>query len=186
MGKLIGLTGQMGSGKDTVAQFIIDNTAEKCQTFSFADPLKQALSGMLQEPLDFFEDRTLKELESDVIPGHTRRELMQWFGTDVGRKNFGEDFWIRVADQRIRRGDLKVYNNLIQTSIRFDNEADWIRSLGGSIVHVIRKSNPHVTNSSHSSEKPVKTNPRDYVLFNNGSLEDLENETVKIINDLRI
>ncbi|MGZ4996685.1 MAG: deoxynucleotide monophosphate kinase family protein [Methylobacter sp.] len=55
--------------------------------------------------------------------------------------------------------------------IRFENEADFVRKHNGKIWHIVRDNAEKI--NEHSSELGISINAHDFVLDNNGSLEDL-------------
>jgi len=60
---------------------------------------------------------------------------------------------------------------MVVSDVRFDNEADWVRSIGGLVIHIIRGSAPDV--AAHSSEQGVTMRPGDGTIVNDGTLQDL-------------
>lgn len=71
--------------------------------------------------------------------------------------------------------EIPVYGNnnvVIIKDVRFENEADFIRSHNGKIWHVKRDNATKVI--SHSSERGIEIKPEDIIINNNGSLMDLE------------
>lgn len=61
---------------------------------------------------------------------------------------------------------------VIIKDVRFENEAEFLRNLGGSIWHVKRQTAIKVL--SHESEKGIKVETGDIIINNNSSLDDLE------------
>lgn len=119
--------------------------------------------------IDLSEEYWITRKE-DVIPaiGKSPRELMQTLGTEWGRNLVNEDLWLILARQRL----LKMGPGMVISDVRFDNEALWVRKLGGRIIHVKRDLAERV--KQHSSEVGVTVEPGDGVIVNNGSLEDLQ------------
>jgi hypothetical protein len=66
---------------------------------------------------------------------------------------------------------------IIVTDIRFQNEADAIRSLGGDIVKIVRISNENIDN--HISEQHDFL--PDIIVYNNGNIQDLQNKLDNIL-----
>lgn len=60
---------------------------------------------------------------------------------------------------------------IIIKDIRFENEAAYIRSIGGSIWHIVREDAQPV--NMHSSEFGITVEDEDIVIHNNGTLEEL-------------
>ena len=73
--------------------------------------------------------------------------------------------------------------NIIVPDIRFENEAEMIKKLGGNIIKIIRPS--LIQTDMHSSE--VTSNSitgYDYPILNNGSLEDLYHQVDNIMKKI--
>jgi uncharacterized HAD superfamily protein len=73
------------------------------------------------------------------MPGLTPRKVLQWIGTDVMRKSFHDDIWIKSLKKKITIL-LAQGISVIVTDCRFPNEAEAIRRLGGKVILVSRKS----------------------------------------------
>jgi hypothetical protein len=169
---LIGLAGRAGVGKDTVAEFWADE--HFILRAGFANPIKHALAVALGLPIGLFYDRDVKEKQIDWL-GKSPRELMQLFGTEFGRERLGEDVWIRVADRMLDglmgAPEYDTTPAIVWTDVRMDNEADWIRSRNGWIVHVVRPDAAPV--AEHASEKGVTLKAGDIVIRNVSDLDHL-------------
>ena len=115
---IIGISGLIGSGKDTVANFLIEKGFVKG---SFADSLKDSVSAifgwdriMLQG--DTVESRDWRETVDDwwsIKLGEptTPRSVLQKFGTDVCRNHFHSDIWIPRYSLPIPRFLRILFNN---------------------------------------------------------------------------
>lgn len=167
---IIGLSGVARSGKDTVADYLIENYGFK--KVSFADPIREALYRLDPDiELDGYDMKLasavrllgwekLKDASSSI------RGLMQRMGTEVGREMFGENIWVDAALKGIAPED-----NIVITDVRFPNEADAIQAIGGKLWRIERPgvgpANDHPSeNALDSYEFPIK-------LANEGTLEDL-------------
>ena len=173
MTNLIGITGKLNSGKDTVAQMIKEVSGVEYETKRYADPLKDMVCTLLGVNRETLEDRTFKET---VVPwlGKTPRYLMQTMGTEWGRNLVNDEIWLSAMFK-----DYSAETNWVVPDVRFVNEADSIRKRGGIIIEVRRDENE---TSSHASETEMtKINP-DFVIDNNGSLKDLRKEVSAIWN----
>lgn len=161
---VIGITGRARSGKDTVASFLL--AAIGGYQYAFADPIRAML-----QPLGIdMRDPYWQKHKEDVIPalGVSPRHLMQTLGTEWGRELIHPEIWLLLAKQRL----LRMGPGMIISDVRFDNEAEWIRSIGGRIIHVRRKTATPV--NQHVSENGVTLDPTDLVINNDGDLEDLQ------------
>lgn len=180
MRKIFGFTGPAGSGKDTAGAILIQNGFNR---FAFADHLKATLA-VLFEPMGLtlahFNDRDLKETTIEIF-GKSPRELMQSFGTDWARKLVHPDIWLMAAEGNLK----KMSGRIVVTDIRFENEANLVRSLGGVIVHLGgRQPSTCSSTATHASEKPIAFAEGDVRLSNTGSIEDLHLNVLKLTNTL--
>jgi hypothetical protein len=167
--KIIGLHGLPRAGKDSVAR-ILHHTL-RYQRIAFADPLKRAAAILLDRPLEECNGENGFDREARMPEwGFSMRWFLQVLGTECLRNQVTDDFWIRRAAVEIQKKRLLVPNvRIVITDVRFENEAQFIRQLGGQIVEVRR---PGLRASSHASDKPVRC---DWVLNNDGTLDDLWN-----------
>lgn len=162
---IVGLCGAAGSGKTTAAQELVRRLHYK--RHRFAGPLKDMLRviGLTDAQVDGDQ----KEVPCDLLCGRTPRHAMQTIGTQWGRECIGEDFWIRAWT-----ATLPQCHHVVVDDVRFDNEADAIRSLGGVIVRIDRP-NLDVTDSlekrAHASEAGLTS--VDIVVVNDGTIDQL-------------
>lgn len=165
---LIGLTGKSGSGKSTAADYLW-STAGFLE-MAFADRLKEATSVLFGWDRLALDDQ---EYKAEVCPvwGITRREGLQKLGTEAVRGVFGDDFWIKAWRQVYDQ--VQGIDNVVVSDVRFFNEADTIRAMGGVIVHIVRPGVETVGVPDHVSESGVEVMPDDYVIMNDGSVEQL-------------
>lgn len=185
---LIGITGKARFGKDSVALYL--KNTYYFRTYAFADPLKEAASRMFGIPLDHFYDDEYKDV-IDPFWGISPREITQKLGTEGGRRLFREDIWIKRAEQVWHEyldqfngvTDMSFYphhdyNGFVITDVRFENEADFIRSNGGMMIHILRDSIENKVRE-HESENGIAILDSDLVIDNNGTLEDLFYNTAR-------
>jgi len=94
------------------------------------------------------------------------RRLLQVYGTDVMRRQFGENVWVDLAYSGKDPAD-----HWVVTDCRFKNEADGIRDHGGFVVRINR---PGVEPPNlHPSEVDLLDYDFDYTIDNDGTLDDL-------------
>lgn len=171
--KLIGLAGPARSGKDTAGHYLKQRLG--IETYALASPIKVTIN-------EFFgwderhSDGELKEVV-DPVWGCSPRKAYQLFGTEFGR-SIRPDLWLHMA--KVRFNEL---GGLIVTDIRFENEAQWIRQAGGTIIHVQRDDCESIL--SHASEAGIEVHPDDWVAPNNGSHNDLYDILEEILSLLR-
>lgn len=180
MGKIIGITGEAGSGKDTVANYLKDYYPRFFRSVAFADPLRSMLVASGAVTLEQLTDRELKEQVIEGI-GKSPRQMAQTLGTEWARQNVNEDFWLLLAKRRIDvllAGDF----NVLVTDVRFENEAAFVRKLGGVIWHIKRKAAG--TNHKHASEAGIKFAKGDVLIDNNETMGHLFETVDKLVKPL--
>ena len=167
--EILGLSGWARNGKDTVADHLISKYGY--ERISFAAPMKEALyrlnpkitiNNVVSTPIrigvDIYGWDDLKTHGPEV------RELLQRFGTEVGREMFGEDFWVNAAIDSIEDG-----SRVVVSDVRYPNEADAIKKLGGEVWRVVRPG--FGAANGHASEHALNNYKFDYILDNNSGME---------------
>jgi len=213
MAKIIGIVGFIGSGKDTVADYLVNFHRFKRE--SFANSLKDAVSqvfgwdrelleGRTKESRDWRETRDewwTKRLKKDITP----RYVLQYWGTEVVRKGFHDDMWVASLEHRL----LNTKNDIVITDCRFPNEIKAIRAAGGQVVRIKRGVEPEWFDAAksmnrgpsrnmswalskqkieklgvHASETAWVGSKFDVVLNNDGTIEELYQQIERdIINN---
>ena len=152
---IIGLVGKRDSGKTTVANILKERGFVE---FSFAETVKEIVKivfGFDYSMLlgDTPEKRELRKTIRDPFWNKTPIEAMQFIGTDLFRKHFDEDVWIRILERRIKESENK---NIVISDARYLNEIEFIRNhLKGQIIVLYndeRDLEPMLTTETHSSE----------------------------------
>lgn len=69
---------------------------------------------------------------------------------------------------------------MVIPDVRFENEAEWVRNKGGRIIHVVRANPTQI--ETHVSENGVTKSPLDAILFNSGTLEELQIATRELLH----
>ena len=182
---LIGLTGYAQSGKDTLAQELVDNYG--FTRVAFADKIRELAydTNPIVKPGLKLQDAVEEmgwEKAKTRIP--EVRSILQNLGVG-GRKIFGEYFWI---EQALRNIPSKYPHGarIVVTDVRFINEADWIKKYENSHIWRVKRPNVGAVNS-HVSESEMDGYKADQIFNNTGTVEDLK-RLVKIrmglVNDL--
>jgi hypothetical protein len=209
---LIGVTGLIGSGKDTIADYLV--TFHRFKRISFAGALKDAVAPVFNWDRELLEGQTAesRKWREEVdpwwakrlgIPHLTPRWILQQWGTEVLRRNFHNDIWVASVENKL----LKTKDNVVITDCRFANELYTIKSSGGIAIRVMRGVNPAwfesalLANShqdpavrSHEKEKleALKIHASEYssvglkydhYIDNNGTLAELHARIESIINN---
>ena len=210
---IIGVCGFIGSGKDTIADYLVN--LHHFRRESFANTLKDAVSAVFGWDRTMLEGRTkqAREWREQVdpwwaerlgIPHLTPRWILQNWGTEVCRKNFHDDIWIASLENKLRAST----DDIVISDCRFPNEIAAIKKAGGRVVRVVRGAEPEWYqlavsrnrgpngNSSwalsgrkleqlgiHASETAWVGTRFDAVLDNNGTLEDLYQQVKHLAQD---
>ena len=199
---IIGICGFIGSGKDTIADYLVN--LHHFRRESFANSLKDAvaqvfgwdrtlLEGRTKQAREWREQRDDWWAERLGIPHLTPRWILQYWGTEVCRRGFHDDIWIASLENKLRNSR----DDVVISDCRFPNEIAAIRSAGGRVVRVVRGPEPEwyqdavnvnagPTNMNwtisklrldslkiHASETAWVGTDFDAVIDNNGTLDDL-------------
>lgn len=171
---LIGLNGLAFSGKSTVALRLIHEHG--FYRVKFAGPLKAMLRALLHVrgvsavDIDRMIEGDLKEVPTSFLEGRTPREAMITLGTEWGRDLIGSNLWINSTRDEIDSVLRHGCDRIVIDDVRFPNEADMIRSLGGRVVNILGGLSKPGT-STHESETH-KIVP-DHRIINSSSLARL-------------
>ena len=197
---VIGLTGPMGSGKDTVADLLTTHCG--AHKLAFADALRGEISDAFNIETVFLTRRETKEhplsalalahcldtafvgrmiiqhqqFNDDVLDLNTPRsprQIMQWWGTEYRRAR-NPHYWTRALSQRV--ADMHRWGHahrFVLTDLRFANEADLIREFGGTIWQIMRPGLAD-TEGGHPSAVTGSEFKPDQVIHNNHDLRHLQ------------
>lgn len=197
---IVGLLGWIGSGKGTAGDILSEIGFRK---ESFAGPVKDAVSvifGWDRELLegDTVESREFRE-QKDLWWSEkfgftvTPRLMLQQIGTECTRKVIHDSIWISAFEKRIR----ETKDHIVITDVRFNNEIDFVKSLGGTLIQVKRGEDPEWmkfyydkmvdmnTTEIHASEWEWVNNPKiDFIVENNGTKNELKKNILKILTNV--
>jgi hypothetical protein len=91
---------------------------------------------------------------------------------------------LRNFDVRLNKLAQKDLGLVIITDCRFRNEFDHLKSLGFYQIRLLRKDFTKIDDISETNQDGIADSEFDYVLHNNGTLEELEKEVKKIVLSL--
>lgn len=161
---IIGVSGKIGSGKDTAAE-VIRTMDPEFEVRKFAAKLKQMVSILTGIPVSDMENH---EVKMRYLPefGMTLREILQRMGTEAVRGCIHDNAWVTST-----MTDLKEDSKWIITDVRFPNEAQSILDKGGYVVRIERESD---RKSDHISETALDgcSDLFTHVINNNSTLDD--------------
>lgn len=208
---IIGITGFIGSGKDTIADYLC--TFHGFKRLSFAESLKDAVAAVFNWDRELLEGTTKssREWREQVdswwaerlnMPHLTPRFVLQYWGTEVCRNGFHSDIWVASVENKLRLAK----DNIVITDCRFSNEIKAIKNAGGITCRVERGERPHWYNDAvvlnrgesqigwaiakakfkelnvHASEYSSVGLDYDHYIKNDGAIDDLHSKIKSIIN----
>ena len=202
---IIGVCGFIGSGKDTVADYL--QNFHEFRRESFASTLKDAVAAVFGWDRTMLEGRTkeAREWREQVdpwwaerldMPTLTPRWILQYWGTEVCRKAFHDDIWIASLENKIRNSK----DSVVISDCRFPNEIEAIRKAGGKIIWVQRGDLPEWYDTAvaanqghnwavqdlkmrkiHASETAWVGTKFDVILDNNSSIDELYAQAAALV-----
>jgi len=209
---IIGVCGFIGSGKDTIADYLTNFHGFRRE--SFANSLKDAVSQVFGWDRTMLEGRTkqAREWREQIdpwwaerlnMPNLTPRWVLQYWGTEVCRKSFHDDIWIAALEHKL----LNSKDNIVISDCRFPNEIKSIKNAGGMVIRVVRGPEPEWYDAAisvnrgpdgnvmwalskqkletlkiHASETSWVGTSFDAVMDNNGTIDELYNQVQSLIN----
>jgi hypothetical protein len=162
--RILGISGQKQSGKDTFAQMIKDKV-RSAMIFHFADAIKEEVA-----------DACLVSLEEIEKHKQVYRPMLQWWGTEFRRKHQNDDnYWIEQLHNKLWPDWLNIV-----ADVRFPNEVDYIMKQGGMIVRVVRPG--LISTDTHASETALNDYAFNHVITNT-TLTYLEAQAQELIDN---
>ena len=171
---IIGITGKIGSGKTTLAQYLVEQHDYK--EYSFANPLKEIaiILGFSHEQVYGTQEN---KLEIHPYWNISAREFLQKAGTELFRQQLPclipsmQNIWINLFKMN--------YNNnqelYVISDVRFLDEVKAIVDLGGIIIRT-KRTNPVISTRGneirHVSELEMDLIRPDYVIDNDQLSKD--------------
>jgi len=127
---------------------------------------------------NFYEDKT------DIT-----RVLLQTYGTEIARRRFDDQFWVKKMAERINN-DIKT-NVVIITDVRFPNELEdiheFIRDWRIVPIRIERNIPRQALIKEHASETALDDYGFwEYIIDNNDTLESLRDSADAVVRDILI
>lgn len=154
---VIGLCGKKQSGKNTFAKLAREYSIT-VREVALADALKDFCSdymGIAPKLCygtdkdknkvigtwgEYFAKHIYESFKKNWGDSLTVREVLQVVGTEIFRRNFTDDFWIKIVLKKIE--NLKATENapdfIFITDVRFPNEVNTLKIYGAKIVRLYR------------------------------------------------
>jgi GTPase SAR1 family protein len=190
---LIGICGESGSGKTTVADYLVNKYF--FQEYAFASPLKKIAEVFGFEQKQLYGSQVEKLQVNDQL-GISSREFMQKFGTEICREilpkiipnmDLGESgiIWIKLFEKFLvnLRNTRGCNACVVISDVRFPDEAKSIKNQGGLLIRLTRNIDKSGSEHTHVSETSVDSIECDKHINNNGSKDELYEKMLNIIKD---
>jgi len=190
---LIALTGAARSGKDSVADRLVERHG--FTKISFAAPLKRALRAT--DPILGFHPYRKGELVrlSEALANESEnvikqafpeyRRLLEKLGTE-GIRALDDTFWVRAAVTQVRHGGRYVFPDA-----RFQNEVDCVINTGrnhhladAEAWHIVRPSLVGPVGEVHASAALHGNLGEDREVLNDGTLDQLHGRVDELIAEM--
>lgn len=186
---VIGLCGYKGSGKSEVAKYIAENY--KFKRLNFKDPLLKEVKEKFPDLLNaiiHMMDKTEYDGNNPWTVDRLftskpllSRTLLQNYGTNVVR-SLDEDHWVSIYLDSI---DGMSGINVVTDDVRFTNELDAIRSVGGILIRVVR--DDITSGGTHISETEQESFEADFTIgARHGNLAGLFSQVDGIMNHISV
>ena len=179
--KAVAICGYKGSGKDFVANVLI-NWARQNNFYgrkaAFADPIKWVIMDAFdltsEEEYDMFKRSSVRLANDKVIPG---RDILRSIGMTM--RSFNQDEFVKRMDNYIKRFSppQNMEGIVVITDLRFKNEVKWAKENHIPIIKVKRNS---AVFDGHVSEMEIDDFLCDYIIDNNRDPEQTEAHVKKI------
>ncbi len=177
---LIGVIGSSGSGKDEFCNFLKKHLKE-VEFFKFSDPLTEALKLFSQE---------------------VSRDNQQWLVHNL-RSRFGDDVLVQSLEGKI---NLSKANICVLNGLRRRGDYDFLKRKGGILIYLTvdekirwsrlykrsEKKDDKVSYENFLKKEKASAEVEisdigkeaDFIIENNGSIEDFEKEILKVVKNI--
>lgn len=176
-------TGYAGAGKTSCARAICnalnrDNPGD-AQNFSLAEPIRELCLHMFPDigPEAFYGPQSVKEKPLEAYPGWSGRRILQHIGTE-GFRAIDPNIWVKRTVRRIteRSPHLRV---ITVDDVRFPDEVRGLMELPRATLVRVHRAGHH--RGTHASETHIDYFQADHEIYNDGSLEQLEDRVWRVL-----
>jgi AAA domain len=178
----IAVTGEIRSGKDTVCEYIANRFGHApYEKLYFAEGIEKIIR-------DYFPEA----FEGNAKPRKHYQDIGQFMRT------INPDVWVNQVNNKYEY--LKRWrniNNFLCTDLRQQNEYDWLKKNGFTVIKVETEPEIRIERMKasgdkfelqdllHPVEQQIKHLPADYVVTNNTTLDDLFTQVDFILEELK-
>lgn len=183
MSTIIGISGKARAGKDTAFIYF---SYRQFVRMSFADPLKELCRKMFK----LSTEQTDGKLKEIVDPRYnmTPRAILIKVGNDM--RAIMPDVWVQLLIEKIKQ--LPSNSRIIITDVRYRNEAEALKSIGGYIARLERHPSRDNMVSEETKASLSETDLDNYPAFNfvlpamsNETPQDLEKWVTTVLEQIK-
>lgn len=185
----IAISGKARAGKNTVASMLIETLEfgnnSKGKIIAIADPMKFIVKSMFPEATDeclfgsselranFIDENKYFDVNGNPL---TYRQALLDIGAH-GRK-YNKDIWLNLLVQDANRSnDINTY---IISDVRFLNEFYYLKNSDFTMIRVLRNDSSKIDDISELEQEKIMDSEFDYVIHNNGPIDELAQEVRQI------
>lgn len=189
---IIGICGKGGSGKDSIANYLIQKY--EYARVAAADAMKVDLCKYLDMDLTTLESYKninlyLTDIAGNGIGNFSIRRFLQLYGMDM-RYRIKDTYWLERSikmktDELQNTGQSKI----VVSDVRFEIEYDWIEEQNGIMIYVEGRTGLTKNESEHISEQFVNTTAKsacDHIIDNSLDFTHLYKQVDKVMNEKNI
>jgi hypothetical protein len=173
MAQLIGLYSPAPQSGKTFTASVLEQSGYKAM--SFAEPIKKMATELIVS-FGYPKEQAVRFVwasKEETIPAikTTARHILQTLGTEWGRNCIGGEIWLDCMMSRVASHLKESDSKIIIDDVRFQNEAELVKKMGGEMWMIVRPSAQR--NTTHESEGALdKWESFDQVIINDGTIAD--------------
>lgn len=196
--RIIGVSGKIGSGKDTFAELLAKQLPNRVERCALADNLrliteiitgvKMTLTHKKGQPFYNEVYNYTQEQKNIYLPQYNKTigESLQKIGTELFRDTFDKDIWVKSLFNDELYKKLEDGRIIVIPDVRFVNEADYILSQGGYLIRLEGDPLKVRENSTRDLNHVSEINLDGYkdftkVIYNDKGIEDLNQKVCELI-----
>jgi len=152
---------------------LFSDTREMMLNPAVIQGIEKTIDKLIIRDENWYEDKT------DIT-----RNILQLYGTEIFRNRVNDNWWVNQVKERAIKS---VSDVILVTDCRFPNEITEIYddNYETVVIRIVRNINTNEQVASHPSETSLDDwKVWDYIVENNGTLEDLMASALTIIDDL--
>ena len=185
----IALVGKANSGKNTVANLLGSKLSQYYRSIAFADPIKEMVLTMFPQANkeclfgpSHLRSQNIPNAFKDNLP-LTYRQCLIDLG-ELGR-SYNPSLWIDRLDEKISSFETFIGTEGIETVIVSDtrrlNELEYLKSKNFYFIKINRELSLKLNHNTETDQDKIKDNQFDYIITNNGTMDDLRENINNII-----